>query len=197
MFRLIDGDEVTLITIDPGTNTCGFSITTVNLATRQITIADAYTVKGNGFITKQKDFVAMHGDKEAKLNGYHKHLYTLCMRHEPYLVASEAPFFGRFAAAGLALTKQVYSFRMAVRAYDKWCPMLLVEPTTLKKFMKTKGNSKDKSLMHNALKARQDILYGDHLDVKSMDEHTVDAICVSLNFAEKILCLIETKQPIV
>lgn len=144
----------------------------------------AYTVKGNQFITQNKLFAQIHGDKYAKLKGYESHLVELCKRVEPYMVGSEAPYMGRFAAAFGALKEQCMVLRKAGYIYDWTMPFMFIEPTPVKKFMGAKGS--DKTLMTKGLKKRVDVDMGD-IKIDDLDEHSIDATCVGLYWLDQII----------
>lgn len=183
MLKGFGSDDLRIIAIDPGTNSCGFSVLSINLETQKISVLTSYTVKGNQFITQNKMYAELHGDKYAKLKGYQEHLEKLCEKTDPYMVTSEAPYMGRFAAAFGALKEQCMVLRLAAASYDFTMPFMFIEPTPVKKFMGAKGS--DKTLMTKGLKKRTDVDMSG-IKVDDLDEHAIDSICVGLYWMEKI-----------
>lgn len=187
------GDDLRIIAIDPGTNKCGFTVLSLNIETKEIKVLTAYTVSGNSFITQNKMFAALHGDKAAKLKGYQMHLKELCERVEPYMVGSEAPYMGRFAAAFGALKEMTTVLRLAANSYDFTMPFLFIEPTPVKKFMGVQGkkNMGNKDAMTEKLQERKDVVWPEDLTIDMLDEHCVDSTCVGLYFIDQILQIID------
>ncbi|QNI21111.1 holliday junction resolvase [Vibrio phage vB_pir03] len=179
-------DDLRIVAIDPGINTCGFAVLSISMETFEISILDAYTVKSNSFVTQNKMFAMIHGDKAAKLHGLEEHIHTLCERCEPYMVTSEAPFMGRFAAAFGALKEVTMVLRKGSYRYDFMMPFMFIEPTPVKKHMKVKGTSSDKNLMTVALSKRTDLVWADTIVFDNLDEHSVDAVSVGLYHVDRI-----------
>lgn len=193
MMTGIIGDELKIIAIDPGTNKCGFSVLSLNLETKELKVLTAYTVSGNAFITQNKMYAQLHGDKAAKLKGYQQHIKELCDRVDPYMVGSEAPYMGRFAAAFGALKEMTTVLRLGAAKHDWTMPFLFIEPTPVKKFMGVQGKKDmgNKDAMTRQLRTRTDLGWPEDLTIDDLDEHSIDATCVGLYFMDQILQIID------
>lgn len=179
-----------MISIDPGTNACGFVNLEIDLDAKAIHISNAYTYFGKEPLKRSKEFAELYCERDARNKGYHDHLYKMVNRLDPYMVACEAPYLGRFANAFGALKEQLMIFRMACWKYSHYLPFELVEPSVVKKHMKVPGKSGDKDLMTIALSKRTDISYSDHIDFSKLDEHSIDAVCIGLYYADKIVAML-------
>lgn len=186
MLRYYDKDVFRVISIDPGTNCCGFSVIEIDFETKTPKVIESVTVKGSNLIKRRKAMVETFSEKDAKLHGYADYLRTLLIRWSPDFVCSESPYLGRFAAAYGALKEQLMVFRLVCWQYDRRMEFLMIEPSPVKKHMKVNGKSGDKDLMTKALAARKDLEYGTVVNPEVLDEHEIDSICVGLYFIDRI-----------
>lgn len=177
-----------IVSIDPGSNTAGFSVLEIDYDALTITVKDSMTIDKGLMLRMNPLERTVHSDRITKLFGYFNFLHDQCTRLQPQLVCCENAYLSRFAAAYGTLKEQIMLFRTAVYNYDRFAQFHVVEPSTAKMNMGVKGGSKDKEDMRRALKKRKDIFYGDGIDIDALDEHSIDSICIGLFFADKILC---------
>jgi Holliday junction resolvasome RuvABC endonuclease subunit len=179
-------DNLRVIAIDPGTNSCGFSILELNLVTWDITVQESITIKANYVLKSRKTLADMIGEKDAKLSGYADILKSFLERWEPDCMVIENPYMGKFAATFGALKEQLMVFRLVAWQFDKRMSVSLIEPSPVKQNMGVSGKSGDKDLMTKALKSRSDVSYSDNVRLIDLDEHSIDSICIGLYEIDKI-----------
>lgn len=177
----IPDNDLTIISIDPGSNMCGFSVIRYNFESKKYHIEFCDTLNGQQIANNYYDKTEREsiGDRLTRNLSYGRKLTIMLNQFKPSAVISESPFMGRFAKAFEALVEQVTMFKATVYNFDRSLEFSFLSPTEVKKGMDTKGNSKDKTLMKEALLKRTDIVWHD-IDPLTLDEHSVDATCVGL-----------------
>lgn len=173
-------DCVRIVSIDPGSNRAGFSVLDFDLVTGVTTVQLSHTVKGEVLLRERPRLAEIYGEREARNMCYGDYLHDLLQVYEPFAVASEAPYQGKFVATYRALTEQLTCFRAAVYRYCRSTSFVLVEPSPVKVFMGVKGTSGDKDLMRDALLRRTDVVFAEGVVATELDEHSIDSICVGL-----------------
>lgn len=178
--------KLRILSIDPGSNCCGFTILELDLEHRTEKVLESMTVKGTYAIKKLKDIADYEGARPMRNLGYSKFLAKFLDRWQPDVVICESAFMGSFAATYRALVEQVTFYRAICFNYRRTMPFRMIEPTAVKKFMKVKGNSKDKELMREAVRALPSLSYSSDVILDELDEHSVDSICIGLYLASDI-----------
>ena len=174
-----------IIGVDPGTNTLGVAVIDLDLQTGQRTLIDARTFD----VTKnQKDYhnlFAVHGDSEGRLQMLEDALVNYFNWFQPHVVISESPFLrARLATAFRALTLCLSRIRQALIRHDRFKPLHLSDPMTVKAAVGVHSKvSKNKdALGKDKVKEAvmmQDILNPGGIDLSELDEHSIDAIAVA------------------
>lgn len=182
----IDDGILRIISIDPGTNSAGFSVMGLNVETGEITVEFSRTFLGRDLLKTRKEFSKNHTEKDARLDGYYKRLSSLLKFNCPEAIVCETPYMGRFAATFGALKEQLMLFRLSAWDYDRSLPLNFIEPSPVKVHMGVSGKSGDKDQMHDALKKRTDVSYGDDVVLLNLDEHEVDSICIGLWYLDQL-----------
>lgn len=183
-------DCIRVLSIDPGSNMCGFSIMDWNVGQKTGTIQYAHTVDSKEALSALGDALNImrhtHDDKALRLYGYAKVLSRLMDEYMPTIIGSESPYMGKFPQAFRTLAELTFLFRLTVSSKDSLANFVFVDPSGLKKFMKVPGNNGDKELMKKALISREDLFYANGIDPHSLDEHSIDSICVGYWLANEI-----------
>lgn len=182
-------DEFIILAIDPGTNSCGFSILSLNLSTGNIDVVRSFTKKAADYLRGNKELVEMHGEKDIRNHGYVNTFLDLLSAWRPEIVVIEDAFMSRFPAAFAALREQTQLFRIACYQKDPHQCVMMVEPSRIKKHMKVKGGDKD--LMTEALRKRKDVSYSDDVVIDELDEHSIDSVCIGLFSADRVKRVID------
>lgn len=192
LYPLPEGDILRIVSIDPGSQTAGFSCIDVNIVSRQYHVVDAVTIKGNDMLREFGELKEVHEERFLRNLGYSQYYVKYLTYWSPATICSEAPYMGRFAAAFKALTEQVTVFRAGAYTWDRSQTFNLYEPSVVKKAMGVKGGSKDKEDMRRALAKRTDISYGKGISLEKLDEHAIDSICVAIHHAERLNLWMQT-----
>lgn len=172
-----------IVCCDPGTDTTGVGTLELDLKTLVTSVGEVHTFRGSQLQRLFPTVSRVHGDRHARLMAHEENLYQFLHYARPHSVITEGPYMGRFPAAFAALTECVSAIRSAVVRYDWFMPLHVIDPSSVKKHMKVKGTSGDKSAMQRALKALLDdpkvpFINPSNIDIDSLDEHSVDALCV-------------------
>jgi len=192
LYSISDSPILRIVSIDPGTQTAGFSCIDVDLVTRHYHVVDAVTVRGNDMLREFGDLKDIHEERFLRNLGYANCYFQYLTQWSPATICSEAPYMGRFAAAFKALTEQVTVFRAGAYQWDRAQTFNLYEPSVVKKAMGVKGGSKDKEDMRRALAKRTDVSYGNGISLEKLDEHAIDSVCVAIHHAERLNLWIQT-----
>jgi Holliday junction resolvasome RuvABC endonuclease subunit len=175
---------VSIMGLDPGTETLGVGILVVDLETWQIVSSNAQTFKGTKLVGKVDWISELHGDRMGRINAHQDNLVALMRHYAPFAIASESPFFNRLHPQAYgALMEVIAAIRHAVMLYDMWKPLHLVDPPTVKNAVGVKGNKggpEGKVLMREAvLKLAPVLKYSGLQPLDQLDEHSIDALAVA------------------
>lgn len=182
-------DEFIVLSIDPGTNKCGFSILSLNLTTGKRKVVASTTFYATDYLRGNKELVDMHGEKDIRNRGYIETFRKWCEAWRPEIIVIEDAFLSRFPAAFAALREQTQLFRIAAYDRDPYQSILMLEPSRVKRHMGVKGG--DKNLMLKALHRRKDVSYSDDIDIDILDEHAIDSICIGLVAIDRVRKVID------
>jgi Holliday junction resolvasome RuvABC endonuclease subunit len=188
---------VSIAGLDPGTETLGAAILVVDLATWKIVASYAQTFKGTKLAGKGDWVSEIHGDRVGRINAHEHNLLELFLRWMPVEVACESPFFNRLHPQAYgALMEVISAVSQALMRYDKWKPLHLVDPPTVKNAVGVKGNKggpEGKALMQKAVLALAPVFnYQGTTPMDRLDEHSIDALAVAycrFKSLQRELCL--------
>ncbi len=175
-----------ILSIDPGTNHLGYSISDVNMADKSQPMA-VVEVNTLNAVSLSKQFTTMleiHGDKVTKLYALEQAIKRILERFKPDMVVSESPYMGQFPQAYAALVECLKSIRSALIDFDPCMPLNMIDPATIKASVGVSGKSGDKELMTKAIEnliKENKLILNDKPD--TLDEHSIDAIAVGYAFA--------------
>lgn len=197
MLKPPDHQPYRIIACDPGTDTLGLAFLEVDLGTQSTAIAQVHTFRGSQLQRLFPTITAVHGDRMARLIAHEENIFQFLHYARPHAVITEGPYMGRFPAAFAALVECVSAIRRAVIRYDHFMPLHVIDPSTVKKSMGVKGTSGDKDAMRRALTQALDdpaqpLTNPSNIEISSIDEHGVDAICVGWLLAKQVLTALET-----
>ena len=169
--------SIRVLALDPGTRKTGFAI--VDVLPEGIYVPFAETLDINKRLSHYQDTMHFLGEKEARFDIIADHVLSVMGHYKPSDLIAESPYMGSFAQTFATLTASLSRIDFKVAMQYPGVVMERITAPEVKKFMKVKGNSGDKTLMHQALLSCP-VSYSRHLDPLCFDEHTVDAICVGL-----------------
>lgn len=189
------GSCVTIIGIDPGSDTLGVWVLWIDLATEEIVRSEAFTLKGaregrGSFATE------IHGDRHGRIESHRANLLEIFRHYNPLSIAVESPFMSRrMPSAYGALVEVGSAIRRAAFQFDPWRTLTLIDPPTVKRAVGVAGKSggpEGKKLMLSAVTALDELLYAGEIPLLCLDEHSIDALAVAychfIRFRED-LCL--------
>lgn len=175
-----------VVATDPGSNTAGFVCVEVDVVKKTFHVLNATMVRGTHVLRRFGELKEHNEERFMRNLGYGMTYHDYLEEWDPFTIASEAPYKGRFVAAFKALTEQITTLRAFLWKWDHTKTFHLYEPSVVKKAMGVKGGSKDKEDMRRALAKRTDVSYGSGISLNALDEHTVDAICVAIHHSERL-----------
>lgn len=178
----ITDTKVSVVGIDPGSNACGFAVVEVDVLLGHISIQTAVTVTRKRALTLANAPLDGWGERTVANIGYSNYLYNMLHEFNPCAVVYESSYAQQLNAFK-ALSQQTSMF--TVSCY-KFYPDLILEsvsPSRVKSQMGVDGGSDDKELMRVALASLN--LPG--VDLATLDEHAIDAICIALTKVREIL----------
>lgn len=176
------GSIISIVGIDPGSDTLGTSILWIDLSLMKIISSSAKTFRGEKLVKNEAWTETLYGNRLARIWALENELVHLFTHVQPFMIASEAPFVNkRFPQAGLALTEVVCSIKNAVIRYDRWKPLYLIDPPTVKRSVNAKvmGGAAGKDEIKQALAKLPDLCYSGDIPFADLDEHSVDALAVA------------------
>jgi Holliday junction resolvasome RuvABC endonuclease subunit len=197
MLSMPEGSNtVTLVGIDPGTETLGVAVLTIDLNTMKIVSTIARTFTGSKLRKNSEWVTELFGARAGRIDAHEKNLLDFFRDYQPVVIASESPFINRrFPQAGLALTEVVAGIRRAVISYDPWKDLRMIDPPTVKRAVGGAGNALKDEVKRCVMKLT-DLNYEGDVPLQFLDEHSIDAIAVGYceykTLLEK-LCLIKSE----
>lgn len=172
-----------VVGIDPGTETLGFCVLDLYLSTGLLQVVNAQTVELQRMLVDWREEERIHGSRTARLMALEERLFIYFEHFQPHAICAESPFMHRFPMTFAALTECVSYVRRAVVRYDRYMPLELVDPPTAKKAV---GAKVKKGMTKEAIREAIAVLgltYAKGVSLKSMDEHSVDALAVAYHQA--------------
>lgn len=168
----------TIVGIDPGTEMLGISLLKFDVETFDIVECDAKTYVGSKLAGCDWNG-QVYGDRYKRIEAHQANLLNILTLEEALVCACESPFINmRRPQAYGALTEIVCALRHAVRAYDNWKPLYMVEPSNVKKAVNAKGGA-DKNAVKDAILQISELTQTCLKPISKMDEHSIDALAVS------------------
>lgn len=169
---------ITTLAIDPGTTRLGFSLMTIDLDSRLIISSQAFTLNGEKLSNNQ--MVSDHyGARHGRIQGMMTQLARVCEHYQPFAVISESPFYNPTRPAAFeALVEVINALRMTVANYDLFKPLHLIDPSSVKNAVGSKGGANKVTIREAILKIPQ-LNYHDQNELIALDEHAIDSLAVN------------------
>jgi Holliday junction resolvasome RuvABC endonuclease subunit len=176
--------------IDPGTNTLGVSILSLDLEYGVITVEFVTTLVAENMVRPYESIVTYHSERFTKLYALQNSLTYLMSQFQVHAVVSESPYLGRFPQAFAALTECMSMLRNAMLNFDPYMYLFTIDPATIKTNVGVSGKSGDKLLMRKAvmdLWNRQEIQISNGIILSELDEHSIDSIAAGYSRLRQML----------
>ena len=167
-----------IFAIDPGTDTLGTAVLDVDLLRGTISLIHAETFQGSRMCRGLVGTIETHGERAAKLEAHRQQLFSMIHYFAPASVICESPYMGRFPQAYRALVECLLAIRDAVSGYDIAMSLDTVDPPTAKKAVGAPGKGGGKGAVRDAVLKLKSLQNRSGLDLKALDEHSIDAIAV-------------------
>lgn len=173
-------NDICLVGIDPGSNTLGVGILTVNIESMEIVSSKAMTLNGDKLSRDSYWLKEIEGDRASRIMALEKALLAIFNYHQPIAVGSESPFINNhYPAAGIALTEVICAIRRAVMHYDIWRDLRMIPPSSVKNAIYAKGNADKNMMKEKILLLANELKYNGEVPLALLDEHSVDALAVT------------------
>lgn len=169
-----------LLGIDPGSTFIGFSLMRIDSVSLAIRDTDAFTINLKKSPYYPKWLTDYQDDRYCRISALEEEFFTILNTYHPCLVASESPFFDRSKPTAFAVLVEVLNaIKRVLMKYDSTYPLMLVEPSLLKKSVgvqlgKYKKGMKQKDMVRDAVLQLSNI--NCKRDMSKLDEHSIDAI---------------------
>lgn len=164
-----------ILGIDPGTDTIGFSIITVNIDDLKIVSVTPWTEKVSRFLDEDSFEVQIHSAKYSRLRLISEKFSQVLTVYNPTVVASEAPFFNRLRPNAYApLVETVFTLQRALHLWDDYKPLYMIDPPSVKKAVGAQARG-DKDAVKKAIKLIKEL---EMVNFNNLDEHSIDATAV-------------------
>lgn len=178
-------NRVNIVGFDPGSETTGVSVLTIDPQTAHIYSANAWTIKSS----KLQAFTGMdpdsHSERMCRLRALSMEVQSIMDTFRPWAVGCEAPFYNRLMPSAYgSLTEVVVYIQNSCISYNPCTRFELLQPQLVKKSVGAAGK-KGKDVMREAVKADTALNSSLIVNIDSLDEHAIDALAVArcmLNF---------------
>lgn len=169
-----------IIGIDPGSETLGLSVITVDVTNLQIISTQAQTFTGSKLPYMNEWDSEIHNNRFSRIQSHYQNLLNIFYYYQPIQIASEAPFYNpRMPMAFEVLVEVMNAIRRATHDYSQWRHLYTVPPSNVKNAVKATGGAGkvDVKACLNELRPTLKLI-NDH-EFEMFDEHSIDAIAVA------------------
>lgn len=168
-----------VVAFDPGGDTTGVAVLTIDPYTAEVFSADAWTLR----TSKIKAFGGYspdsHTERECKLRNLSLEVCSILEIARPWAVGCEAPFFNRLMPSAYgSLTEVVTIIQSACMGFNPYTRFELLSPQSVKKSVGVAGK-KGKDVMRDAVLADTPMSSKLLVDINTLDEHAIDALAVA------------------
>ena len=174
--------ESKLMSIDPGLNSTGVSIWTLDFFNFEIKEIEAFTLCNNKLRSASFFDDYRFTDRKIKLERLSKAIRYLTTQYAPNQVACESPFFNRLMPVAYgSLTETLTTIKESIYETNPNITFTLLEPLLVKKTVGagfTKGKV-DVKLSVSKISEIMDNLISDYSD---LDEHSIDSLAIGYTF---------------
>lgn len=178
-------DTITILSIDPGVNSCGLSIIELN-RDDSIKLLKVETLYPEKLIHLYKDIDFIHGPRFTKVSIITKYIFNLLLDYEVDKVVSEMGYYNpKRPGAFAALIEIISAIRYTVFSYSNSTTFDVIDPSSIKNAVSVGGGSSDKNDMKTAILNYKNIEYN-NIEISNLDEHSIDSIAVGIAFSKRL-----------
>lgn len=171
-------EPLRILAIDPGTNTMGMSFFELCLYTGRITLVYGATYSADRYANFEGCAALALGDRLAKIQYHSANLSQILRQWRPHVIASEAPYMGRFPQAYAALVQCCNAITLSVYDYDPSQNVWFVDPPTAKLAVGALTRKGSKENVQESILALSDLYLAEHFYLSQLDEHGYDSVAV-------------------
>lgn len=173
---------INMISIDPGSNTCGVAIYELDTGNKKINSIQAFTIE----VERLNDNSGLHldisTDRFIKILKLCSCIKTIIENSNACIVVSEAPFFNRFMPMAYgSLLEIVSSINRTVHETGNQIVFTSYAPQQVKMSLNAAG-MKGKDIIKEKLKDIPEVYSKIIGEYNLLDEHSIDAIAVGYTF---------------
>lgn len=174
------GSEFRIASIDPGSDTLGFSLLVIDMRTGVITVEHSETYHASRNLRYLPDgYEELHGSMRSRMYCHQRTLTNLLCQFKPHAIVAESAFLKkRFPRSFEVLTIGLEMIRAALYFYDRSARLDLVDPRTVKKAVGVTTNKSDKDLVHLGVINYPGLVW--NVDPETLDEHSADSVAIGL-----------------
>ena len=178
LYPQLQHTPLNILSIDPGLNNIGFANIFYSFPSASITSITAHTYKTEPTINSYQ-LSEYLDDRTIKLLSLKEHFATLVTSNQFDIIVCEAPFFyaGK-PGAYRALVEAISVIKQHLADISPITPFIQLEPLMVKRFVKSL-NISNKDSTKEALYL---LNLHNHIDLNTLDEHSVDAISIGYAF---------------
>lgn len=167
---------ITVVGIDPGSETLGYAELKYDSRTKEIVSTFACTFIGSK-LCKNLLTLRYEEHRHLRIKAHSENLLKMFNAAEPDYVVAESSFINvkRPVAYGV-LMEVMAGIRHAMSQYDPYAYFGTIDPSSIKNAVGVKGGSKDKDLIKHALMKIPELNYKGDIPIANLDEHSCDAL---------------------
>lgn len=181
------GSQFRIMAIDPGSDTLGLSLLTVDLRNGDIAVHYSSTHTASRQLRYLPEgYEDLHGSMFSRMH-CHRHMLTNMMHEfQPHCIIAESAFLKKkFANAFASLTVGLEMIKSAIRDYNRFMVLELIGPSEAKKAVGHKGGKgSDKDGVKACVVNYPGLIW--HVDPAELDEHSSDSIAIGMSKALSI-----------
>lgn len=189
MLEIDNENHLRLLSIDPGTDTVGVAINSVDLEQGQLHVLETVLLNGGKrlrFDSYYQYLEEIHGARHARISVLGECLYKELQAFQPHDVVCESPFVGkRMTSAFEALVQVIHAFRSVLYRYDPFLSLELIAPMKAKEAVNQARSDVKKEDIRTAVEKiskspqKSKIYFSDEVDIHQISEHEIDAIVIA------------------
>ncbi|BDR26704.1 hypothetical protein RVBP18_3590 [Pseudomonas phage sp. LC] len=187
MLKLPASDEsFRVLALDPGSQNLGIAILEDKLDGSNKVVRNAFTCHLKDTNPAYAAISEVHGSRFTRMQQMSDAVLNILHTEKPHAVIVESNYLGKFAQSFAVLVECVTYVHRALYEYDRFIPLYMIDPTTVKinaGMKKVKGTTKDD--VKEAMRSRTDITW--NIDIDSLDDHSMDACAIAYYYLTRIV----------
>lgn len=175
-----------IIGIDPGTDTLGIGLVSIDLLVHEVTVLDGHTFVAHQHLTHADSLIETLGARQTRLLKLSAGLSVALDHCKPHAVVCETPYLDRFPEAFRALVECLAMIRLCLYQYDPGMLLRTVDPASAKAAIGVSGKSRDKQAVFLAMTHLSGLQWSPTVDPLALDEHAIDALLMCCYYVQQL-----------